>query len=93
VERLDGIDRCAAVGVGPRGCQQLVVVVEDHSAADGLAEDAVAQRVRAAVAEPVAAVLSVVALPVDIRHNTKIDRAAVAVWASAVLAGEKAALP
>ena len=93
VERLDGIDRCAAVGVGPLGCQQLVVVVEDHSSADGLAEDSVAQRVRAAVAEPVAAVLSLVALPVDIRHNTKIDRTAVAVWASAVLAGEKAAVP
>ena len=93
VERLDGIDRCAAVGVGPLGCQQLVVVVEDASAADGLADDAVAHRVRAALAEPVAAVLSVVALPVDIRHNTKIDRAAVAVWASAVLAGEKTARP
>ena len=93
VERLDGIDRCAAVGIGPLGCQQLVVVVEDASAPDGLADDAVARRVRAALAEPVAAVLSVVALPVDIRHNTKIDRAAVAVWASAVLAGEKAARP
>jgi hypothetical protein len=38
----------------------------------------------------VAAVLTLGALPVDIRHNTKIDRTAVAEWASAVLSGSKA---
>jgi hypothetical protein len=52
-----------------------------------------AERVRAAVAHPVAAVLSVRTLPVDIRHNTKIDRAAVAEWAGAVLAGDRARCP
>ncbi len=93
VERLEGIDRCAAVGVGPLGCQQLVVVVEDAHGTDGLADDDVARRVRGEVNEALAAVLSVRALPVDIRHNTKIDRTALAVWASAVLAGEKASQP
>ncbi|MCU1364809.1 MAG: putative fatty-acid--CoA ligase, partial [Ilumatobacteraceae bacterium] len=87
VERLDGIDRCAAVGVGPSGCQQLVVVVEDASAAEGLATTDVAAAVRGAVDGSVAAVLVLHGLPVDIRHNTKIDRAAVGVWAARVLEG------
>jgi acyl-coenzyme A synthetase/AMP-(fatty) acid ligase len=89
-EHLTGIERCAAVGVGPRGCQQLVVVVEDAGAPEGLATAELASRVRDAVTEPVAAVLAVHALPVDIRHNTKIDRSAVAAWAAAVLSGGRA---
>ena len=90
VERLDGIDRVAAVGVGPSGCQQLIVVVEDAKGSDGIASAELAARVRAVVAHPVAAVLTVGALPVDIRHNTKIDRAAVARWAGDVLQGGRA---
>ncbi|MCU1397074.1 MAG: putative fatty-acid--CoA ligase [Acidimicrobiales bacterium] len=90
VERLDGIDRCAAVGVGPSGCQQLVVVIEDPNAPEGLASTERATRVRSAVDGSVAAVLVLHALPVDIRHNTKIDRAAVAAWAARVLAGGRA---
>ena len=87
VERLDGIGRTAAVGVGPGGCQQLVVVVEDRSVTEGLASAELAERVRHALDHPVAAVLTVRELPVDIRHNTKIDRAAVAEWAAQVLSG------
>jgi len=75
--------------VGPAGCQQLVVVVE-RAGADGLADDATAAAVRSAIAAPVAAVLQVSALPVDIRHNTKIDRTAVAAWATDVLGGGRA---
>jgi acyl-coenzyme A synthetase/AMP-(fatty) acid ligase/pimeloyl-ACP methyl ester carboxylesterase len=93
VERLDGIERVAAVGVGPAGCQQLVVVVERESDDDGLADEALSGRVRAAVGRSVAAVLTVRALPVDIRHNTKIDRTAVALWAASVLSGERAKRP
>jgi acyl-CoA synthetase (AMP-forming)/AMP-acid ligase II/pimeloyl-ACP methyl ester carboxylesterase len=89
VERSLGIGRVAAVGVGPEGSQQLVVVIEDPAASDGPADGAVAASVRAAVSLPVAAVLSVKQLPVDIRHNAKIDRAAVAAWASDVLAGRR----
>ena len=89
-ERLDGVDRVAAVGVGPRGCQQLVVVVEEASGHDGIAAPELAARVRVAVDHPVAAVLTVGALPVDIRHNTKIDRTAVARWAADVLQGGRA---
>jgi hypothetical protein len=35
-------------------------------------------------------VLTVGSLPVDIRHNTKIDRTAVASWAAGVLSGGRA---
>ena len=45
------------------------------------------RRVRAVVGVDVAAVFVVPALPVDKRHNSKIDRTRVGKWASAVLAG------
>ncbi len=93
VERLDGVAKAAAVGVGPVGCQQLVVVIEDEHASVGIADDVLVERVRDVVAHPVAAVITVHHLPVDIRHNTKIDRTAVAAWASAVLAGDRARCP
>ncbi|MCU1359133.1 MAG: putative fatty-acid--CoA ligase [Ilumatobacteraceae bacterium] len=93
VEQLDAVERAAAVGVGPVGCQQLVVVVEQPTIDDGLADEAMSASVRGVVDVRVAAVLSVQALPVDIRHNTKIDRTAVAAWAAAVLSGERARRP
>lgn len=93
VERLADVDRCAAVGVGPAGCQQLVVVIEDETAKEGLADPPRCAAVRAIVSHPVAAVVNVHALPVDIRHNTKIDRALVGRWASDVLAGGRVRRP
>ncbi|MFD1721832.1 alpha/beta fold hydrolase [Amnibacterium endophyticum] len=86
-----GASRAAAVGVGPRGTQQLVVVAE--GAEGPLADPALAAAVRREVGRPVAAVLATPALPVDVRHNAKIDRARVAAWASRVLAGERAGRP
>ena len=78
VETIAGIERCAVVGVGPRGCAQVVVVVEAPERKAGLAAVAIARRVRDVVDSTlgtrIAAVLSVPLLPVDIRHNTKIDR-------------------
>jgi hypothetical protein len=41
----------------------------------------------------VAAVLVVRRLPVDIRHNSKVDRARLARWATRVLAGERVGAP
>ena len=66
----------AAVGVGPAGTQQVVVVVVPTEAPrrPDLARAALAERVRAAASVDVAAVLVVPALPVDKRHNSKIDR-------------------
>ncbi len=75
----------AAVGVGPTGTQQVVVVVTGSGGP--LAPKAITDLVRAAAGRDVAAVLVRSALPVDIRHNSKVDRVAVARWASKVLAG------
>ncbi len=74
----------AAVGVGPAGTQQVVVVLEGTGAE--LAPASVTELVRTAAGVPVAAVLVTGKLPVDIRHNSKIDRAAVSRWAAGVLA-------
>lgn len=90
VDTLAGVARAAAVGVGPRGTQQLVVVVEpdDRVAVDGvLADEGTATAVRGVVPHPVAAVLVRRRLPTDVRHDSKIDRAALAAWAGRVLAG------
>ncbi len=80
----------AAVGIGPAGTQQLVVVIVPaaHRRRPGLADEALTDRVRVAVETvDVAAVLAVPALPVDKRHNSKIDRPRIARWAEGVLAG------
>ena len=83
-----GAPRVAVVGVGPAGTQQLVVVL---TGTDGpLATPEVADSARAAAGRDVAAVLITKTLPVDLRHNSKIDRTAVARWASVQLAGGRA---
>jgi olefin beta-lactone synthetase len=88
VEVALGSGRAAAVGVGPAGTQVVVVVIERDGSSDGLAPSVLAAAVRAAVAPlAVAAVLERKALPVDVRHNAKIDRTAVSSWATVVLSG------
>ena len=90
VEQLPEVAAAAAVGVGPPGTQQIVLVVQpDGEVAEGLAPAAVADQVRSAAAVPVAAVLQIRRLPTDIRHNSKIDRSALAGWAGGVLAGRR----
>jgi acyl-coenzyme A synthetase/AMP-(fatty) acid ligase len=86
VETLPGVGRAAAVGVGPRGTQQLVVVAETGTT--GLASVELLDAVRRVAGHPVAAVLTIRALPTDIRHNSKIDRREVARWATRMLAGD-----
>ena len=54
---------------------------------DPLAEPSLAAAVRAAAGVPLAAVLVTHALPVDIRHASKIDRTRLARWADHVLSG------
>ena len=90
--RVAPVARAAIVGAGPRGGAQLVAVVELRSGARRvvLAEEALAAEVRLAVGRPVAAVLVVPALPTDIRHNSKIDRAALLRWSEQTLRGERA---
>jgi acyl-coenzyme A synthetase/AMP-(fatty) acid ligase len=104
VEELPQVSRAAVVGVGPAGTQAVVVVVEPAAERaragsrkrSGLAEPALAAAVRASaatIAPHVAAVLVVPALPVDIRHNSKIDRTRLAAWAEQMLAGGRAGRP
>ncbi len=89
VAELPEVELAAAIGVGPRGTQQVVVVVvpTDAPKRPDLASEALAATVRATVDVDVAAVLVVPSLPVDVRHNSKIDRTRVAAWAGSVLAG------
>ena len=94
-ESQSGVRQAAAVGVGPEGAQVLVVVVVPESPirSAGLADLAIADSVRRAVSFDIAAVLQVPALPVDKRHNSKINRTRVAAWAERVLAGGKVGKP
>ena len=91
-ESVPGAGRAALVGVGPAGTQASVVVMETvpRTRRAAPAPEELAKSVRAAVAKTgteVSAVLVVPELPTDIRHNSKIDRAALAAWATTTLAG------
>ncbi|OMH28349.1 hydrolase [Tersicoccus phoenicis] len=97
---VDGVARTALVGVGPDGAQVAVAVVETRPDArsDGPAPRRTAEALRAALAAALphldlAAVLQVRRLPTDVRHNSKVDRSALAGWASDVLAGRRATAP
>ena len=93
VDMLDGIRRSAAVGVGPAGAQVVVVIAETSDAGRRPRQSSLDRidRIRTAVAEAtgldVAACLEVSSLPVDRRHNSKIDRTHLADWATGVLEG------
>ena len=90
VEALPNVERAAAVGVGPTGVQQIVMVVELMNGIEGPADTELTQAVRAALAPlTIASVWITQKLPVDIRHNSKIDRAAVSQKMSKILSGIK----
>ena len=95
VESLDRVARAAVVGVGPRGTQQIVVIVETASPARrvALADRELTSSIRGVAGVPVAAVLEVPRLPTDIRHNSKIDRSGLSRWADDVLAGGRMRQP
>jgi len=94
VEAVEGVTAAAVVGVGPRGTQQVVVVISSaappRAAAPRLAPEPLTAAVRAAAGVEIAAVLRTDRLPVDIRHASKIDRNRVGRWAEQVLAGQPA---
>jgi olefin beta-lactone synthetase len=58
-----------------------------------LADQELTAAVRAAAGIPLAAVLVVDSLPVDIRHASKVDRTRLAAWAERVLAGGRVGRP
>ena len=100
-ETVPTVRRAGAAVVGPRGTQQVVVHLETE---DGYrpgktgtprpAPVSLQEAVRRAVAErcgvEVVAVFTTRALPTDIRHNSKIDRAVLSRWSEQTLAGQKA---
>jgi len=89
-EEVPEVLRAAAVGVGPHGVAQVVVVVETTNGNEGEASPELTAKVRLAVApQKIAAVWVVKELPVDIRHNAKIDRTALANKMSVLLSGAK----
>ncbi|MGY2002631.1 alpha/beta fold hydrolase [Blastococcus sp. SYSU DS1024] len=96
IERLDDVFAAAVVGVGPAGAQVVVAVVVPVARAPrrasragrlAVAPPALADRIHAAAGTDLAAVLETTALPVDIRHQSKVDRAALARRATRVLSG------
>lgn len=92
-ESVAGVARAAAVGVGPKGLQQVVVVVElvgrpgAQERVNAPASEEITRAIRAASPVRVAAVWVSGRLPVDIRHNAKIDRTALAVAMGRLLRG------
>ncbi len=97
VEGLPGVAAAAAVGVGPAGAQVVVVVVVPSgrrarfAGRPALAATDLADAVRAVAGVDVAAVLTTSRLPVDVRHQSKVDRGEVARRAARVLAGARPA--
>ncbi|WP_165865756.1 fatty acid CoA ligase family protein [Vallicoccus soli] len=87
--RLDAhpaVRRSALVGVGEPGAQRPVAVLElepGHRASDALAREVLDLAASSPVTERVRTVLFYgKRFPVDIRHNAKIDRPALARWAA-----------
>jgi acyl-coenzyme A synthetase/AMP-(fatty) acid ligase len=89
IEAIDRVRAAAVVGVGPPGVQQIVAVVQTDVAKRSLrlADLALVDAVRGAAGQHIAAVLEVGELPVDRRHNSKIDRTRLAARAATLLAG------
>jgi acyl-coenzyme A synthetase/AMP-(fatty) acid ligase/pimeloyl-ACP methyl ester carboxylesterase len=95
IEQLPEVRRAAVVGVGPHGLRQAVAVVETvpQASRSALAPASLTAAVREATELPLAAVYAVPQLPTDIRHNSKIDRSRLSIWAERSLAGKKPGAP
>ena len=87
-ETIPGVKRAAAVGIGDVGIQQVVIVLETDQKNENVASAALTAQVRQVLGEvDVVAVWETKKLPVDIRHNSKIDRTALARKMEKVLSG------
>jgi acyl-coenzyme A synthetase/AMP-(fatty) acid ligase len=87
VQALDQVASAACVGIGTAGDQQVVVVITGPRSRSVVASSELTALIRSVSGVDVAAVLIRDELPVDILHNAKINRAAVADWADEVLSG------
>ena len=93
VERLDALRAAAVVGVGPAGTQVAVAVVVPTDPPRGAwlrsAHASLAEDVRRAAGVELAAVLVTSSLPVDIRHQSKVDRQLLGRRAASALSGHR----
>jgi uncharacterized protein YceK len=81
-----GVANAACVGIGPLGTQQVALILE--APGESHVMDALTSSHYRSVCDfPFAVVMRTDRLPVDIRHNSKIDRVAVADWATRTLNG------
>ncbi|MFK7858438.1 MAG: alpha/beta fold hydrolase [Granulosicoccus sp.] len=93
IESIEGIAMASLVGVGPPGTQAVVAVLQmkDKKHSLGGAPLNLIDKIRGIMGQniDITAVLIARRLPVDRRHNSKVDRGAIAHWAAKVLAGDK----
>jgi acyl-CoA synthetase (AMP-forming)/AMP-acid ligase II len=84
VNAVDGVFRSALVGVGEKGAQEPVIVIEAEAGADRASVEAAVREVlsRHWLTREIRRVLFKDAFPVDIRHNAKIRRQDLATWAA-----------
>jgi acyl-CoA synthetase (AMP-forming)/AMP-acid ligase II len=82
------IRRCALVGLGPSGRQVPVLVVEPHARArtDALVHEITKFASSPGTTRSIERILFYPNLPVDVRHNAKINREWLAKWAAKQLA-------
>ncbi|MEU1328505.1 AMP-binding protein [Streptomyces sp. NPDC005865] len=90
LDAVPGVRRCALVGIGPAGCQVPVLCVQpDASHGYGRRHELMVRVLAAAAPLPHGASIALVLfrrrLPVDVRHNSKIDRASLSRWAARAL--------
>jgi acyl-CoA synthetase (AMP-forming)/AMP-acid ligase II len=78
------VRRSALVGVGPRGCQAPVVIVELQPSCrrDDWTRELIAFAQSHAQTRSIVHFLAHPSLPVDVRHNAKINRESLATWAA-----------
>ena len=88
---LPFVEQAALVGVGPRGTSAPVLVVvlavAGRRSRSPLLDVDRTELLRQVTGVDLAAILVRGGLPVDIRHNSKIDRTLLATWAERILAG------
>jgi olefin beta-lactone synthetase len=84
----NAVSRSALVGVGDKGTQRPVIAIELHGSRipeedlrQRIATELLAMAKASDVTEHIETVLFHPGLPVDVRHNAKIDREALAAWA------------
>ena len=91
------VTRCALVGLGSHGSQQPGLVVESPSLRAGAARAFAAELRALALQHPHTAAISRFyfhpRFPVDVRHNAKIHRLALAAWAARAQGVETASAP